>query len=295
MDTNSIITIQELIKRKDAEFGNYKKIKLVRHDSLRIPKIQGNIIYDGTLYDMYCYDYQKFLLYQNEQKNRNFYDVDYIVSFLSEEGTIARFIGIFEKKGILRIIDENTTLFDFQEISDFDILKDKVVIDWGKGTRQWIQNWDKSKEVVRIDEGLISRKIPPFIRYEDVKLSYTELKTIIESNNLLWKSKLEACNCVYLILDKSNGKQYVGVTYKDASKGWKRGIWSRWSEYAQTGHGRNEELVELCANNPNYAKENFQWTILETLPLNVIPNVAQARETLYKEKLGTREFGYNNN
>ena len=57
MDTNSIITIQELIKRKDAEFGNYKKIKLVRHDSLRIPKIQGNIIYDGTLYDMYCHDY----------------------------------------------------------------------------------------------------------------------------------------------------------------------------------------------------------------------------------------------
>lgn len=294
-ELNSIITIQELLDGRNDEFDNASKVKLVRHDSLRIPKIQGDIIYDGNLYDLYCHDHQKFLIFQNEQKHKNFSDVEYIVSFLSEEGTVARFIGVFENKGILKTIDKETTLFDFQEISGFDILKDKTVVNWGKGTRQWIQNWETKKEVIRIDEGLNNRKTPPFIRYEDVKLNYSELKTIFESNNPVWKSKLEACNCVYLILDKSNGKQYVGVTYKDASRGWKSGIWNRWSEYAKTGHGGNEDLIKACGDDPNYAKENFQWSILETLPLNVISSVALDRETLCKEKFGTRDFGYNNN
>jgi hypothetical protein len=46
---------------------------------------------------------------------------------------------------------------------------------------------------------------------------------------------------------------------------------------------------------PLHAQKYFQWSILETLPLNVVDIVAVDRESLYKEKFGTRDFGYNNN
>ena len=125
-------------------------------------------------------------------------------------------------------------------------------------------------------------------------LSFPQLKKVVEDKD--WKSKLESVNCVYLILDNKTGKQYVGVTYKDMKPGVKNGILGRWTEYAQTGHGNNKLLIEkLAKEGLNYAEQNFQWTILETLPLNVIPKVAIDRETLYKRKFGTREHGYNEN
>ena len=68
------------------------------------------------------------------------------------------------------------------------------------------------------------------------------------------------------------------------------------TEYAQTGHGNNKLLVALLEEKGiSYAEQNFQWTILETLPLNVTPKVAIDRESLYKKKFGTREHGYNEN
>jgi len=88
----------------------------------------------------------------------------------------------------------------------------------------------------------------------------------------------------------------VGVTYKDMKPGIKNGILGRWAEYAQTGHGNNKLLEALLTEKGmSYAEQNFQWTILETLPLNVTPKVAIDRESLYKKKFGTRENGYNEN
>lgn len=143
--------------------------------------------------------------------------------------------------------------------------------------------------VIRIDRGLQENNIPVFTRFEDVMLDYSQLRRIIETNNMEWKSKLESCNAVYLILDKLTGKQYVGSTYNS------KGIWGRWSAYAWTGHGDNKDIKQLIDNDETYAKKYFQWCILETLPLNILEKHAIDRESLYKQKFGTREFGYNNN
>jgi len=157
-----------------------------------------------------------------------------------------------------------------------------------------LQNWTTEKEVIRIEQKSEIDGIPTFSRYEDVVLNLQQLRIVVEDRE--WKSKLACLNCVYLILNKATGKQYVGVTYKDVRPGVKNGILSRWSEYAQTGHGNNKMLVDLLSKEGiNYAEQNFQWTILETLPLNVTPKVAIDREKLYKEKFGTRENGYNEN
>ena len=90
-------------------------------------------------------------------------------------------------------------------------------------------------------------------------------------------------------LDKATGKQYVGSTYNT------KGICGRWADYADTGHGGDKDLKPLIEKDAAYARKNFQWCILETLPLKILEEHAIDRESLYKRKFGTREFGYNNN
>ena len=155
--------------------------------------------------------------------------------------------------------------------------------------RLGIQYYDNEMPVVRIDRGLTENNIPVFKSFEDVVLDYNQLKRIFETNNAEWKSKLESCNGIYLILDKKCGKQYVGSTYN------RDGIWGRWKQYAETGHGGDKDLKPLLSDDSNYAAKYFQWCILETLPLKILDEHAIDRESLYKRKFGTREFGYNNN
>ena len=288
-----IATIQELLKGRNEEFdkADVERIRLIRHKDSRKEKNIGGKIYENSLYDIYLYENDAFVTYQSEQLVKKFKNVDYIVSFIGEESTSSRFVGVYKNNGILQMLPdykgEAHARFDIQEISGFELLKERVIIDWNNPV-QWLQHYNEMP-VIRIDRGLMENNLPVFVRYEDVVLNYTQLKTIINSNNPEWKSRLESCNCIYLILDKSNGKQYVGSTYNT------KGIWGRWSEYAKTGHGDDVELKKCIDSDPKYAEKNFQWCILETLPIKILPEQAIERESLYKRKLGTRMYGYSKN
>lgn len=284
-----IATVQELLKGRNEEFdkADVRRIRLIRHkDSRKI--IIGGKSYESTLYDIYLYENDAFMTYQSEQLVKKFKDVDYIVSFIGEESTSSRFIGVYKNKGILQMLPdykgEAHARFDIQELAGFELLKERVVIDWNNPV-QWLQHYNEMP-VIRIDRGLMENNLPVFVRYEDVVLDYIQLQTIINSNNPEWKLRLESCNCIYLILDKSNGKQYIGSTYNT------KGIWGRWSEYAKNGHGGDVELKKCIDADSKYAEKNFQWCILETLPIKILPEHAIERESLYKRKLGARIFGY---
>ena len=298
MDKDYIISIQDLLKgwNRNSEFDNAKesRIKLVRHSSDVQPDSFIYNKYKGSVYKLYRTDYALFKEWQSEQSDSKMKNVDYLVVFLAEEGCECRFIGVYRNYGPKRATGNGVSEYAIEEVEGFEGLKDKVVIDWGKGTFSWMQNWQSTKNVRRIDQVNTGDDIPYFIRYEDVILSFSQLQKVVKDKE--WKSKLESLNCVYMILDKETGKQYVGVTYKDMKPGIKNGILGRWTEYAKTGHGNNKLLVALLAEKGiSYADQNFQWTILETLPLNVTPKVAIDRESLYKKKFGTREHGYNEN
>lgn len=294
MDKNWITTIQVLLNGRNDEFdaADKKRVRLIRHKDNRKVKIIDGKEYTNSLYDIYLNDNEVFMNYQSEQVKKRFMDVDYIVAFIGEEGVASRFVGVYRNMGLIKEIgdynDEVLAKFDFQEVGGFELLKERVIIDW-RNPVSWLQNYINEMPVVRIDRGLKEDNIPVFSRFEDVLLDYHQLSHIFETNNIEWKSKLESCNCIYLILDKSNGKQYVGSTYN------KQGIWGRWAQYAATGHGGDKDLKPLLEADPNYARKNFQWCILETLPLKILEEHAIDRESLYKRKFGTRDFGYNNN
>jgi hypothetical protein len=291
-----IATIQELLKGRNEEFENTdpKRIRLIRHKDARKVKVIGGKEYLNSLYDIYLNNRSAFIRYQSEQIAKSFENVDYIVSFIGEESCTSRFVGVYKVGNIIGECGktdkgETISLFEMHEIDGFELLKERVIINWNNPI-SWLQQYRNPMPVIRIDRGLMDDDIPVFTRFEDVMLSYGQLYQIFHSpHNQEWKAKLESCNCIYLILDKSNGRHYIGSTYN------KSGIWGRWAQYAETGHGGDISLFKLLETDPDYAKKNFQWCILETLPLRIPDEQAIDRESLYKRKFGTREFGYNNN
>jgi hypothetical protein len=298
----NIATIQELLKGYDLDFDNTdpQQIKMIRHadkrtsgvdpqsDKLRIAgaPFPKNITSVHALYD---YRRELFDQYQREQLRKNFKGIKYLVAFLGEKGTTSKFVGVYKicgQKDSPYAKDE--VVLDLVHLDVFNELEETAIIDWGKGTLQWCQYYNKEKPLIcRVVKTQKSDLIPAFKSYLEIILNHAELALII--NHPDWVEQLKKVNCVYAILDTYTGKLYIGSTYNQ------QGIYGRWIDYANTGHGNNKDLENKILKDPNYAKNHFQWTILELLDINIPQKDAIDRETLWKQKLKTNQFGYNNN
>ena len=130
-----------------------------------------------------------------------------------------------------------------------------------------------------------------FPGYENINHDFRMLETIFRANRPDWKAALENVKGVYLIADKSNGQKYVGAAYGDS------GVWSRWLCYIETGHGWNDELTRLIRKEGiDYARENFQVSLLEYRPMKTDDKVIIERENFWKTALLSRApLGYNKN
>ena len=157
-------------------------------------------------------------------------------------------------------MDDNCAIYQLEPLAILSDLKDRLVIDWGRGTINWCQNGTTAKEILEIRPAQSEIR---FKSYEDVILSFDTLHTIVYNQSAYkeWYDKLSAVAGVYLITDKRTGKHYVG-----SASGEQGGIWGRWSEYARTKHGGNKRLIELINADPEYC-HNFQYSILEVFPI----------------------------
>jgi predicted GIY-YIG superfamily endonuclease len=129
-----------------------------------------------------------------------------------------------------------------------------------------------------------------FCGYEKVEHGFSQLEAIIRQGKPDWQAALENVKGVYLIVDRSNGKMYVGSAYGDS------GIWSRWGCYIGTGHGWNDRLTKLISTKGiKYARKNFYFSILEFRSMRTDDKEIIDREQYWKRVLRTRECGYNSN
>lgn len=267
-----MITIQELLYNRG--LPRDAAVKLVRHKDNRV-----------DLYNMYRIDRQGFLDYQSTQAKPIFDGVEYVVTFIGENGKFARFIGVFKIEN-KRETTDNLLWYDMSEVDGFDDLKERVLIRWenGRAWHQWIRN---EMDVQEILPGLNYKR---FTDYYDLILTFSELHEIVEYGYTDWKIALSAIKAVYLITDNHTGKLYVGSAYGD------EGLWGRWREYVQTGgHGGNKSLRALMTEDSDYAAKYFQFSILILLNKSVTADESIAKETLFKRKLGSIAFGLNNN
>lgn len=130
-----------------------------------------------------------------------------------------------------------------------------------------------------------------FPGYDKVRLSYEQLATIIHRHKRDWISALENQKAVYLITDKSSGKQYVGSAYGENGM-----LLQRWTNYVNDGHGGNKLLRAIVDEfGVDYIKQNFQYSILENYNAKVDKHIILERESWWKETLGSRAFGLNAN
>ena len=130
-----------------------------------------------------------------------------------------------------------------------------------------------------------------FPGYDNVRLSFPQLQSILERRKQSWIAALENQKAVYLITDRHTGKLYVGSATSDAGM-----LLQRWSNYAANGHGGNKELVALVQEKGfDYVKQYFQYSILENYNAKTDDHVVLKRESWWKETLQSRKFGYNSN
>jgi hypothetical protein len=132
------------------------------------------------------------------------------------------------------------------------------------------------------------RRFPRFTSYRDTRLSFRNLTTLGATAPEDWRTALTAVAGVYLITG-ADGAQYVG------SAGGAGGIWTRWMDYARTGHGGNALLRAYLGRHPLDTARGLHFTILETADLGTAPDMLIARESWWKETLGTRAHGLNLN
>ena len=270
-----MLTFKEVLSLKTDILHKYR-VKYVRHKDTR--EEYREIIKNRSA----------LLEYQAQQHNEVFHNCDYIASFIGLEQSRAVFIGLFKVNGVE--IVEAGYQYDLIEVTDDEIveLKERLVIDWGSSAQSWHQWIDKNPKAVTelLPKGYIGN-FPGMLNFT---LEFNELKYLVANSeaNRDWYTHLSSAKGIYLILDKQTGAQYVGAAYGE------KGIWQRWHNYALTGDGGNEGLKELCAQNREYS-QNFQFSILQSLPINTSDKEVRAAESLYKQKLGSKVFGLNKN
>lgn len=141
-----------------------------------------------------------------------------------------------------------------------------------------------------LPESYTGRSFPGF---EEIDLSFEELEALIRNDRLDWKTALENIKGIYLLTDTKTNKRYVGSAYGDC------GIWSRWRNYIETGHGGNigiHTLINGKDKDIDYCRRFFRFSLLESRPFNTSNETIFSRENYWKRILLTRgETGLNHN
>jgi GIY-YIG catalytic domain len=263
------------------------EVRLVRHGNKEI-----------SILETFKENLPQFEAYQSFQKPGKFGEASAIAVFAPYYSTTALFLGLWDIKGCTKASEytKKTQLelkkhklpdswfydgmrYSLKKNNILDDMSERLVIEWGAATVAWVQS--KDKEVVELKG---KKSIGDFYSFDQVNLDFRNLEMLIQSpdTNFTWVKALSSVNGVYLIKDKLSGKLYVGSAYGE------QGIYGRWSTYAQNGHGGNKKLKPLDP-------KKFEFSILEIVPPTSSANEVIQRENRWKEKLGTRESGLNDN
>lgn len=187
---------------------------------------------------------------------------------------------------------EGNVGYEATEVEKYKKYFGRVLVKYHKTERTMDRNFKSVMDDLEVLEILNEQFTgTDFPGYENVRLSYSQLKTVVERMLPGWVAALQNQKAVYLITDTKTGKLYVGsATSQDGM------LFQRWSNYVHNGHGGNKELKIIVKEKGfDYVKENFQYSILENYNAKMDDNYIFKRETWWKETLKSREFGYNKN
>lgn len=267
------------IQLLEAEGIDPAKVRLVRHQSKGLNKRTPWALWmqrDGTLEE-----------YQRIQRREAFKGASHIASFVVMADQRTLFIGAFEVAGkdvaakgmvcpLTGVDVEGLHYYNLRRSSALREYVGRLVVDWGQGYRSWVQRADRGNKP--ITELWPEEVDPPFPGFLEFEIRLSELSGLKPS----LREALRSVKGIYLLRCVSTGQQYVGAAIGED------GFLGRWNDYAATGHGGNLRMRVRD-------ESDYVATILEIGSSTTTIDEIIERESLWKEKLGSREFGLNAN
>jgi hypothetical protein len=261
-----------------------RDVRLLRHKDHRAVK-------GRSPYELWRDDRPKFEVYQATQhpKNRQKLMAEFWASFVGTPAQESLFVGLYQveylgplkhdqPKPHMDGIDKAGGMDEFRIEPDprFSDLDGKLIVEWGKAWRTWIQRADRqNKQITELRTAFKEPEFPGF-------LNFVEPLSRIELLPATWIPALKSCGGVYLLTCPKTKEQYVG---KADGAG---GFLGRWNCYLGNGHGGN---VGLQSKEPS----DYQVAILEVAGTAATPDEILAMESKWKRKLQSKEMGLNRN
>ena len=274
----TLLTFNDLLALEGIESTG---VRLVRHQDSRLGR--------GRLYEAWLNDRDAFESYQSVQSKDRFPIGGFLAEFVVTEAQKTVFVGIYRVDGVGRCPSGSTDALLKHDISghfryDLTLLdqladyRDRVVIDWGAGTRSWVQlAANQPKPVIEIAE----QYEPRFPGFREFVRPVDDIPTLPNG----WQQVLRSVKGVYLLVDLDSGRQYVGSA-KGADS-----LFGRWMEYATDGHGGNIGLRRAASG----GRRRYQVSVLEVVDENTPDATIEQIESYWKYKLLSRTFGLNVN
>ena len=227
----------------------------------------------------------KFKEWQEGQTRRNF-PCDMVIALIELRKNEWLFAGVYKileyEEKSEKNIEYSTELLGGQD----ELIGRVVVHHERKGQASYLKG-QPDREDFYISEIMPKKlSVKEFPGYNSVCVPFRELQIIINQNIQSWYGALSNIKGVYLITDNQTGKLYVGKATGNS------GIWQRWADYVNNGHGGNEDLRALLESKGVEYRLNFQYAILEIADSHASDDYILQREAYWKNILKTREFGY---
>ena len=187
----------------------------------------------------------------------------YNISLLGNNDPIGEFLNKYRKRLVIKL-DENLGI-------NFELTYETVA--------------KKNIEVFEVFPNIASEK---FTGYQNVSLMYKDLQVAL--NDPTWIGALKNIKAVYVIVDTSNGKLYIGSAYGSD------GLLNRWNKYVTNLTGENKEFEALIKEKgESYIQNNFKYSILEIFDTKTKDEYILERESYWKNVFETKKFGMNKN
>ena len=267
-------------------------VRLLRHQAMGL--------HGETPYSLWVKQPEEFIRYQSLQREhrRSYFSAPYWASFVVSPGGGTIFVGLFDilllgspseadaaaynqipiDGGAVEGVDDLYRATPSNHLASY---VGRLYVDWGSGTRSWVQRADsragRAKRVVELTRRFREPVFPGFAKFVS---SLSEIAKLPVS----WQTALRSAGGIYLLTCPKTKEQYVGKASGHD------GFLGRWFEYLQTGHGGN---VALRSRDPS----DYQVSILEFFGSSLEWDESEIarRETLWKRKLQSREMGLNRN
>lgn len=239
--------------------------------------------------DQFCDD--TFNDWQSWQSKLNF-EREYVVSLIQlAEADRWLLAGCYKRSGVEKTDhDKWRWKYDLKELEGALPVAGRLVVEFkrpGRAAYLDTDTWAHRLQVAELRDQRVS--IEPFPGFHSVRISHSKLQTITRRGSPTWRGALSSVAGVYLITDTLTGKLYVG----SATGG--SGIWGRWCEYAENGHGGNKELGEVLQGEGAEYARHFQYAILEVADSQDDKAHVLEREGHWKRVLVSGKHGYNAN